>query len=255
MPAFDERHYVVNGVDTAVLTAGDGDPLLFLHGGGVLEGFDCFLPLAERFRFIAPYQPGFGSSADDPSVVGMQDWVRRQVELLDLLGLETAVVVGHSLGGWLAARMTVAHPERVRRLVLASPAGLNVPDHPGANLRETPPEEIYALLTNDPSVFAGLVPEPLDDAFLAARMREGMSIARVVSGPFDPILEETLGDVRAPTLLLWGEDDRIVPVGHAPAWEARLPNAQLQVFPGRGHLLFHEEPDAVGAVMAFGKPS
>jgi pimeloyl-ACP methyl ester carboxylesterase len=251
MSGFDERHHAVNGVDTAVLSAGDGDPLLFLHGGGVLEGFDCFLPLAERFRFIAPYHPGFGPSAEDPSVAGMHDWVRRQVGLLDVLDIERTVVVGHSLGGWLAARLSLDHPERVRRLVLASPAGLNVPDHPGANLRETPPAEIYKLLTSDPSIFAGLVPDPLDDAFLAARMREGESIGRVVSGPFDPVLEETLDGLRVPTLILWGEDDRIVPVGHARAWQSHLPDAEVRVFPGTGHLLFHEEPEAVGAVAAF----
>lgn len=251
MPSFDETHLDVNGIDTAVLTAGDGEPILFLHGGGVLEGFDCFLPLAERFRLIAPYHPGFGASAEDPQVESMQDWVRRYVTLLDMLQLESVVLFGHSLGGLLAARFTIDHPERVRRLVVASPAGLDVPDHPLANLGQLAPGDVYALLTNDPSVFEGLVPEPLDDAFLAERMREGRSVSRVLHGPFDPVLEERLGDVRVPTLILWGDDDKIVPVGHAPVWEARLPNARLRLFPGKGHLLFHEEPEAVDAVIAF----
>jgi pimeloyl-ACP methyl ester carboxylesterase len=255
MPGFDERHLTVNGADTAVLTAGEGEPLVFFHGGGVVEGFDCFLPLAERFRFIAPYHPGFGSSADDPSVASMQDWVRRSVELLDLLGLETVVLAGHSLGAWLAARFAIDHPERVRRLVVASAAGLDVPNHPIANLGAIPPEQVYTLLTNDPSIFDGLVQLPLDDAFLAARAREGRSLGQVVPGPFDPILVERLGSVRVPTLILWGDDDRIVPVEHAPFWEAALPDARLRIFSGRGHLLFHETPEAVEAVAAFaGEP-
>ena len=167
MPGFDERHLTVNGADTAVLTSGEGEPLVFFHGGGVLEGFDCFLPLAERFRFVAPYHPGFGPSAPDPSVAGMQDWVERYVELLDLLGLEKIVLAGHSLGAWLAGRFVLDHPERVRRLVVASAAGLDVPNHPIANLGAIAPEEVYTLLTRDPSIFDGLIPEPLDDAFLA----------------------------------------------------------------------------------------
>ncbi|HEY7381623.1 MAG TPA: alpha/beta hydrolase [Gaiella sp.] len=251
MPSFDERHLAVRDVDTAVLMAGDGDPLVFFHGGGVIEGFDCFLPLAERFRFVVPFHPGFGASDDDPAVAGIDDWVARYVELFDQLGLERVVLFGHSLGGWLAARFTIAHPERVRRLVLASPAMMNVPEHPPANLGEMSPEQIYAALTKDPAVFAGRIPQPLDDAFVGARMREAQSVGRVVPGPFDPVLEERLGSVRAPTLLLWGEDDQIVPVGHAPAWAERIPEIETRVFPGRGHLLFHEDPEAVAAVLEF----
>ena len=251
MPSFDETHLDVNGIDAAVLTAGDGESILLLHGGGVLEGFDCFLPLAERFRLIVPHHPGFGASAEDPRVESMQDWVRRYVALLDIFELESVVLFGHSLGGLLAARLTIDHPERVRRLVVASPAGLDVPEHPLANLGQLAPGEVYALLTKDPSVFEGRIPEPLDDAFMAARMREGRSIGQVLHGPFDPVLEESLGDVRVPTLILWGDDDKIVPVEHGAVWAARLPNARLRVFPGKGHLLFHEEPEAVAAVGAF----
>ena len=193
----------------------------------------------------------FGASADDPAVKGIEDWVARYAELLDVLELDRVVLVGHSLGGWLAARFTIEHPGRVRRLVLVSPAMLNVPDHPPANLGAMQPAEIYAALTNDPSVFAGRIPEPLDDAFVEARMREAQSVGRVVPGPFDPVLDERLGSVGVPTLLLWAGDDRIVPVEHAEVWAARVPGIQSRVFPGRGHLLFHEEPEAVAAVMAF----
>jgi pimeloyl-ACP methyl ester carboxylesterase len=251
MASFVERHLTVNGVDTAILMAGEGSPLVFFHGGGVLEGFDCFLPLAERFRFVAPFHPGFGPSASDPAVAGMEDWVRRYATLFDLLELDRVALLGHSLGGLLAARFALEHPDRVHRLMLASPAGLNVPEHPLANLGAMSPHEVYTTLTRDPSIFEGRIPEPLDDAFIAARMREGASIGSVVAGPFDAMLEERVDTLDVPTLLLWGDDDRVVPAGHAPVWEARVSGSQLTIFPGRGHLLFHEEPRAVDLVASF----
>jgi pimeloyl-ACP methyl ester carboxylesterase len=252
MAEFREERLDVNGVETGVLLAGAGEPLVFFHGGGVLEGFECLLPLAERFSLIAPYHPGFGSSGDDPAVEGVGDLVRHYLELFDALGVETMALVGHSLGGWLAAWFAIDHPRRIRRLVLASPAGLSVPGHPAPNVPALEPGEIYRLLTADESVFAGRIPEPLDEPFLAARSREGQAIGRLrPTGPEDPKLARWLHRLQMPTLLMWGEEDKVVPAAYLSAWEALLPNAKLSVYPGRGHLLFWEDPQPVAAVAAF----
>jgi pimeloyl-ACP methyl ester carboxylesterase len=251
MAEFRDEQLDVDGRSTAVLTAGTGEPLVFFHGGGIVEGFDCFLPLAERFRLVVPFHPGFGGTADEPSVDRSQILIRHYRALVDALGIETMVLAGHSLGGWIAALFALDHPERVRRLVLASPFGLDVPEHPLANVFALAPGEVYRVLTRDPAVFEGRIPVPLDEAFLAARAREGQAVGRLVPGPFDPTLEGRLGGLTMPTLLLWGDDDQVVPVGHAPVWEAALPNAQYKVFAGRGHLLFHEDPAAVAAIEAF----
>jgi pimeloyl-ACP methyl ester carboxylesterase len=251
MSAFELTHHSVDGVDTAVLTAGEGAPLVFLHGGGTVEGFDCFLPLAERFRLVVPYHPGFGLSGDDPRIGSIDDYVRHYIGLFDELGIQRLVLFGHSWGGWLAVTIAAAHPERVRGLVLAAPYGLDAPAYPLANIPGMSPDELLAALTNQPAVFEGKVPEPLDDAFVAAQGRELQSAGKVMPGPFDPSLEAKLAGVTMPTLLLWGDDDRIVPAGHAEKWEPALPNVRSIVFPGRGHLLFHEDPEAVAAVLAF----
>lgn len=251
MRDFELTHLAVDAVDTAVLTAGAGEPLVFLHGGGTVEGFDCFLPLAERFRLVVPYHPGFGLSGDDPGIGSLDDYVRHYVNLFAALGIDRLVLFGHSWGGWLAATFAAAHPGRVRGLVLAAPYGLDAPAHPTANIPAMSPDQILASLTNDPTVFAGKVPVPLDEPFKAAQARELQSAGRVMPGPFDPTLERKLADVTMPVLLLWGDDDQIVPVAHADVWDAVLPNGRIVVFPGRGHLLFHEDPEAVAAVMAF----
>src|SRR5579871_4559895 len=149
----------VDGRETAVFTAGSGEPLVFLHGGGVVEGFDCFAPLAETFRFLAPQTPGFNGTALEPPITGVDELVRHTGRVLDELGVERTSLVGHSLGGWLAASFAAAHPERVRSLVLAAPFGLDFPEHPIANVPAMGPQELYRALTNDSSVFAGLVPD------------------------------------------------------------------------------------------------
>ena len=141
--------------------------------------------------------------------------------------------------------------QRVRSLVLASPFGLDAPWHPLANLGAVPPEEVYTLLTSDPTIFADKLPVPLDEEFLAARRREGQSIGQVARGSFDPTLAERLPSLTTPTLLLWGDDDRVIPVEHLPIWESALANVVSKVFPGRGHLLFWEDPEAVATVLAF----
>jgi pimeloyl-ACP methyl ester carboxylesterase len=245
MPAYQERLVDVNGVDTAVLTAGSGEPLVFFHGGGIVEGPDCFLPLAERFRLIFPYHPGFGRTASSPTVTGIGDWVKHYVALFDELGIGELQLMGHSLGGWLAALFAIDHGDRVRRLVLASPFGLDGGDHPPANFAAVAPEDVYGYLTRDASIFEGRVPSPLTEGFLADRMREGASIGQVAVGPYDPSLAERLAQLTTPTLLQWGDDDRTVPVQHAPAWEAALPNVTTKIYPGRGHLLFWEDRGAV----------
>ena len=246
MPAsFTETHIDVDGVDTSVLTAGEGEPLVFFHGGGIVEGADCFLALAERFRVVVGYHPGFGGTASDPRIDGIEGWVRHYVALLELLGIDEFVLIGHSLGGWLAARFVLEHPERVPRLVLASPFGLDAPGHPVANLGALAPEAVYGVLTKDDSIWEGKLPSPLTDEFLAARGREGRSIGQVVKAPFDPGLDERLPSLATPTLLVWGDDDRVVPIEHQPLWESALPNVVSRTYGGRGHLLFWEDPKSV----------
>src|ERR1700722_3900501 len=127
---FQEQRYDVNGIDTAVFTAGGDEPLVFLHGAGTALGFDSLLPLAERVRLIVPHHPGFGESADDTSIDNFSDYVLHYLDLFDRLGLDEFTLAGHSMGGYLASSIAMAQPHRVRRLALAAPFGLWVREHP-----------------------------------------------------------------------------------------------------------------------------
>jgi pimeloyl-ACP methyl ester carboxylesterase len=231
MPQFSEERIDVNGIDTAVFTAGEGEPLLFLHGAGTATGFDSMLPLAERFRLILPHHPGFGASADDPSIDSIHDYVLHYLDLL-----------------WLAIEQTA----RIRRLVLAAPFGLRVPEHPTVDLFSIPDEEVLGYLTVDMSVFEGKVPMPPTPEFLAERYRESTSWARVAwQRPYDIKLAKWLHRITLPTLILWGDADRLIPVEQAAVWADLIPGAEVKILPGVGHLIFDESREALDAVAEF----
>ena len=114
---------------------------MFLHGGGTVEGFDCFLPLAERFRLVVPYHPGFGLSGDRHRDRAASTTTSVTTsDLFAALGIDRLVLFGHSWGGWVAATFAAAHPERVRGLVLAAPYGLDAPASPLANIPAMSPD-------------------------------------------------------------------------------------------------------------------
>ena len=153
--SFTQRTLDVNGIETVVLEAGGGEPLVFLHGAGTITGFDSLLPLAERFRLIVPHHPGFGLSADDPTVARIEDYARHYLDVFDLMGIRELSLVGHSMGGWLAATLAIDGTERVRRLVLAAPLGLRVPEHPTQDIFTIPGDQFLEHLSADLSIFAG----------------------------------------------------------------------------------------------------
>jgi pimeloyl-ACP methyl ester carboxylesterase len=252
MPQFSEERIDVNGIDTAVFTAGEGEPLLFLHGAGTATGFDSMLPLAERFRLILPHHPGFGASADDPSIDSIHDYVLHYLDLLDALGLDEFSLVGLSGGGSMASWLAIEQTARIRRLVLAAPFGLRVPEHPTVDLFSIPDEEVLGYLTVDMSVFEGKVPMPPTPEFLAERYRESTSWARVAwQRPYDIKLAKWLHRITLPTLILWGDADRLIPVEQAAVWADLIPGAEVKILPGVGHLIFDESREALAAVAEF----
>ncbi len=251
--ALEGRVIAVHGQPVEVLEAGQGEPLVFLHGGGYVEGLDFLVALTDRFHVYAPLLPGYGRSEPNLALTSREAVADHLRDVLDALGLGTVHLVGHSLGGWRAANFAARYPGRVDRLVLASPFGLNVPDHPIFNMMAATPAERREVLTYDPNVWVGRIPtgpDP-DPAFDEARAKEHQAMGRFSPGPADAALPEILATITADTLVLWGEGDRLIPVAHAAEWVKSLPTATLRTFDGAGHLVFHERPEAVEAIADF----
>jgi pimeloyl-ACP methyl ester carboxylesterase len=252
MAAFREERLSVNGIETAVLTAGEGDPLVYFHGAGTVTGFEAMLPLAERFRLVVPNHPGYGASADDASIDSVHDYVLHYLDLFDQLGIDELALVGASMGGYIAAWLAIAQPSRVRRLVLSAPLGLRVPDHPTVDIFSIQDEELFGYLAADVSVFDGKVPMPPTPEFLAERYRESTSTARMLwERPYDLKLARWLHRLTMPTLVLWGDQDRMIPFEQAAVWADLVPGAEVRILPGVGHLVFDEAGEAVDAVAEF----
>ena len=254
-PGFERRQITVNGTDVVLFVGGSGEPLVFLHGAGTAAGFNFAASWAQSFTVYLPYHPGFGDSPDSAAITTIDDYVLHYLELLDHLELDKVRMVGLSLGGWIAATLATQNSHRLKKLALVGPAGLRVPEHPTTDIFRLKPDELPAYLVHDLSVLAPYVPDPhgpefLD--FLVNDYHEMSSFARLAwERPYDSRLARWLHRISVPTLLLYGDKDRITPVQQSRAWAELIPNAVVHIVKGAGHLVLDEKDEAPKAVLDF----
>jgi pimeloyl-ACP methyl ester carboxylesterase len=246
----------VNGTSTVVLAAGDAGapPLVFLHGAGTWHGWGFAEPWTATHRVLIPYHPGYGLSDDLEGLHEVHDLVLHYTELFDQLGLTSDVdLVGLSLGGLLAARFAIEQKHRLRRLVLVAPAGLRGQGVAFDDVFRIPPDELMGRLVHRMDTLAPHLPaDPNDVDFTVDRYREMRTTAIMLwEHPFDRVVPRWLGRVDTPTLVVWGDEDRIVPVGLGHSWVDLLPRGTLATFPDAGHLVLDESPEASAAVARF----
>jgi pimeloyl-ACP methyl ester carboxylesterase len=249
----------VAGRKIQIMEGGEGETLLYLHSGygenlwlGFHEG------LAEKFRVIAPAHPGFAATEGIDDIDTMEDMVFHYLDLLDHLGLGKVNVVGVSLGGWIAAELTTRYPDRIRRLVLGAPAGIWLDDHPMTDMFALMrrPERLRPVLFHDPtSTLAKIfVPEDPPEELMVESYKAAAATARLAWNPpgHNPKLAGRLGRIKSPTLILWGDDDKLIPTAYSGAWAGSISGARVKVIENCGHLLMFEgEKEFVGAVIGF----
>jgi len=255
------RACVVNGRQARYRQDGAGEHLLYLHGiGGDFLWLPFHRALAQEFTVTLPVHPGFGESQDDESAAGMEDLVFHYVDLIDALGLGRVHLIGASFGGWIAAELAVRYPDRIRTLALIDAVGLDVPGAPVAELFLSDPKSLATLLFHDPAhPFARLLAEadPADPSQVSETLRHFKvlsTLARVGWNPYlhNPKLSRLLSRITAPTLILWGEEDRLVPLPHAEAYRKAISGARIERIPACGHLPPVERPlETVSRLLAF----
>jgi pimeloyl-ACP methyl ester carboxylesterase len=244
-PAGHPGRLAVSGGSISYLSAGSGPPVLFLHGGGGAAAWhETHAIWAREHRVVAPDHPGFAASDELPDVEGVDDLVYHYLDVIEALELDRPALVGASFGGWVAAELAVAAPDRFRALVLLSPVGLRIPEHPIADVFFMRPDQLTEALFADPS--RAPAQTPTVDTVLAA-YRDQTALARFTWTPFmcNPKLHRRLGRISAPTLVLWPEQDLIVPRAHAERYAQLIPGAALETIPDCGHALALEQPQAV----------
>ena len=208
-----------------MLAAGDpsAPPLVFLHGAGTFHGWAFAEPWTAHHRVLVPHHPGYGESGDLAELREVHDLVLHYTDLFDQLGLTAGVdLVGFSLGGLLAARLAIEQKHRLRRLVLVAPAGLRVPGVEVDDLFRIPPEELMGRLAHRAETLLPHLPDdPHDVDFTVDRYREMRTTAIMLwEHPFDRVVPRWLGRVDIPSLVVWGEEDRLLP-GRAGAGVGR----------------------------------
>jgi pimeloyl-ACP methyl ester carboxylesterase len=253
---FERIVHRIEGIEAVTYAIGPDDgsapPLVYFHGGGTFHGFEWARGLANEFRVYCPYHPGFGESGD-AGFKGIGDYVAHYELLFPALGLDTFNLCGASMGGHMAARYAGANPGDIDKLVLVSPAGLHSATAPIPDWTKIAPADIPAMFVADPLWVAPFWPSTPSDEWVALRQREQAAAmaSREDEHESDRALRRGLKDFDRPTLLLWGENDRVVALDHAAEWRVALPHAMLEVIPGGSHLLLDEFPEAVEALRRF----
>jgi len=240
-----------------VLSEGSGPPLVFFHGPWGLT-WDSFLDLLARdFTVYAPEHPGTTPGVPDEiyQLDGLWDLVLCYDELLDALGVEAAVLVGHSFGAMVACEVAATSPRRARQLALIDPIGFWRDGEPVVNWMTLEPGEMRKRLFRDPQSEGArrmFGESDVEKESVAARVR--IAWAMGATGKFiwpipDKGLKKRIHRVKAPTLLVWGKDDRVVPPVYADEFMRRLPDARVQLVDQAGHAAQVEQPETVARMV------
>jgi pimeloyl-ACP methyl ester carboxylesterase len=242
MPFTD--HFVeVDGCRTHYRRGGrsssDAAPLVFLAGA---SGAPVVLPfmekLATRFDVLVPDHPGYGQSDEPDWLENIHDVAYFYLDFLQTLDLHEAVIVGSSMGGWMAMEMAVRNTARIGALVLVSPAGIRADGAEPADIFLLSPEDTIHRLFHDQKYAEERLALPVTPESIDLALKNRHTTARLAWEPrlHDPMLPKWLHRIDVPVSIVWGAQDRILPVGIAHELKRLLPKAELKIFEGCGHL-------------------
>ncbi len=252
MPNPIESLIDVRGARLLVRRGGAGAPLLFLHGTpGLANWWPGIDRLAVHFDVLAPDHPGFGRSEDPGTIDNIADLANFYLDALDALAIPRVHVVGHQIGGWAGMEMSM-RSERVASLTLVAAAGLHVDSVPKGDLFICSPDELPALFFADEQLGRDVLTNEFSGQDEGIPHRNRMMAARLAWHPrlMDPNLGKWLHRVKVPTNLVWGDEDRVLPIAHAHGLAKKIQGARLTVLPRCGHLPYIECPDAFAAAVS-----
>ena len=243
--------------EAEVLKDGSGPPLFYLHGAIGQKGWAPFLDsLAKQFTVYAPYLPGYAKSSGLEKLDDLTDLTLYQFELLDALGVAKTHVVGHFFGGMIAAEMAALSPSYVDKLVLVAPAGTWRDEAPVADLLAMSADQLQNELWSSASSSMSLSPADFEansrlKATLAADRMQDLTAAGKFLWPIpDKGLKRRAYRIKAPTLVMWGENDRIVPPVYADDFAGLISGATVSLMPNAGHLLMIERAEVFADTVA-----
>jgi pimeloyl-ACP methyl ester carboxylesterase len=268
-----QRWVTIDGRRVNVIELGSGPPVVFVHGlSGSWQNWLEQLPVFARdHRVVALDLPGFGASEMPAEKISISGYARVLDALYDELGIDSAAVVGNSMGGFIGAELAIAYPARVERLVLVSAAGLSI-----QHMRDERALAVLRTADKRLAAYAGWLGSRSDELAHRPRSRRlifgliahrpdrlpGPLIAEQLRGSgksgFVPALDaltgypihDRLSEIACPTLIVWGAEDRLVPVRDADEFARLIPNARKVVWPKTGHMAMLERPAAFNRLLS-----
>jgi pimeloyl-ACP methyl ester carboxylesterase len=243
----------VDGRRIHEMSGGSGAPLLYLHSAlGEAVPIPYLVELAQCFELHVPAHPGFLTSRGLDGIRDVEDLVYHYLAYMDAKGWSSVGIVGLSLGGWIAAEIAARYPERVSRLALVSSVGIWIRERPITDIFTIDsryPDRLQKLLFHDVQCEGAQMIAPPDfentpEEVLINIINALAATAKIGWNPLlhDPRLEALLPRVTAPTLCLWGAEDRVVPLAYGEKFARLIPKAELRVIPECGHLPPLEKP-------------
>jgi pimeloyl-ACP methyl ester carboxylesterase len=250
-----ESKHRVRDIGVRMRRGGTGEPVLFLHGAaGVPEPLPFFERLAGRHELLIPEHPGYGLSDHPPWIRNVADMAMYYLDVLDGLGLPKVHLVGHSLGGWIAAELAVRNCARLASLTLLAPAGVRVKGVLSGDTFIWSPEELARNLFHDQSFAERMLAQPPSPEQMDQQLTNRYMTAKLGWEPrwFSPSLERWLHRITVPTLVVWGREDQVMPSAYAAVWGRRVPDVRVAIIPEAGHLAYVEKADVVAdKILAF----
>ena len=250
------ENYTLQGVEIEVARKGAGAPLLLLHGGGGPIMAQPFTDeLAKKFEIIAPTHPGFDGTKAPDHFDGMADLVYLYLDLLDEMDINEAVLMGISMGGWLAAELATISCARFSKLILVDAVGVKIggpTDRDIVDVWGIPPEEAIRLMWHDPAKAPKM--EGLSDEAKAGIAANRIALGLYTWEPYmhNPQLKHRIHRIAAPTLVIWGASDGLVKPEYGQAYAKLIKGGKFVAIPEAGHSPQAEQPEAfVSQVLAF----
>ena len=268
-----QRWVEVAGRPVNVIDLGEGPAVVFVHGlsGSWPNWLEQLPRFAKDYRVIAMDLPGFGYSPMPAEEITIEGYARIVDGLLATLGIDAAVLVGNSMGGFISAELAIGYPQRVERLVLVSAAGIST--HKNAQVERVMPamqriQRVLAIYTAWMAAQShavarrrglrnatfGLVtrhPSRLAPALVAEQLKGSgkPGFMQALQAILDYPIRERLPEIACPTLIVWGDEDRLITVHDAEVFQRLIPSSRKVVFEGTGHMAMLERPDAFNELL------
>ena len=239
-------------VETPVARAGNGPTLLILQGANNIEGWlPLYDELAKDFTVILPTHPGYTGTGPAPWLDSVSDLANYYLDFLEAKEMRNVHVLGLSLGGWIAADLATRDSSRLASLTLVSSPGIYLPGCEPLDIFLRSDAQFMDDLFFAPEAAAAAKQIALDPSREDDLLNNKVTTAKLTWQPrlYDPDLRKWLHRIKAPTQIVWGEQDRILPCAYSDEWARLIPGSEVTLIPECGHVPQIEAPDQLASIL------